>query len=112
MIFFLLIWSLGNVAFFALASAMTKHQKQIYGKELTAQQTKIAKAIGWIVLILALILCLQNGQWSNMVSYWVLVLSFSAVAMGLVLSYLEQKAKIFSVLSMALSAISLLLYLI
>ena len=36
MIFFILIWSICTVAFFALASCMSKHQKQIFGRELTA----------------------------------------------------------------------------
>ncbi|MEG1093415.1 MAG: DUF3325 domain-containing protein, partial [Acinetobacter sp.] len=35
MIWFLIIWALATLGFFALASSMSKHQKQIFAKELT-----------------------------------------------------------------------------
>ena len=33
MIWFLVIWALATLGFFALASSMSKHQKQIFAKE-------------------------------------------------------------------------------
>ncbi len=38
MMFFLLIWALSSLGFFALACSMSKHQKQFYSKELCTRQ--------------------------------------------------------------------------
>ena len=93
MIFFILIWSICTVAFFALASCMSKHQKQIFGRELTASKTKLATLIGWVLLIIALVICITHGNLSNMISYWIGALTFSAFFVGLCLSYFAHKAK-------------------
>lgn len=46
MMFFFFIWSISSLGFFALASSMTKHQKQIFGHELNSQKTRYATIIG------------------------------------------------------------------
>ena len=51
MMFSLLIWSLSALGFFALASSMSKHQKQIFGHELDAAKTRTAAACGWTIVI-------------------------------------------------------------
>ena len=94
MIFFLLIWSLTTLGFIALAGSMSKHQKQMFGKELDANKTRLATIIGWVLLIIGLILCLFAGTVSNMVSYWLGSLTFAALAVGLSLTYLESKIKV------------------
>lgn len=93
MMFFLLVWSLCSIAFFALASSMSKHQKQIFGDELTPAKTQLATILGWFLLIVALIICMMSAQLSNMISYWIGVLSFAAFFVGLCISYLQTKIK-------------------
>lgn len=93
MIFFLLIWSLSSLAFIALASAMSKHQKQIYEHELSPRQTQLASITGWALLLISLIICLISGQLSSMLSFWVGVLTFSALFVGVLLSYYSLKMK-------------------
>ena len=93
MIFFLLIWSLTSLGFTALAGSMSKHQKQMFGKELNAGKTRLATILGWLLLIITLILCLFTGAISNMISYWIGSLTFAALAVGLSLTYLESKIK-------------------
>ena len=39
MMFFLLIWALTSLGFFALATSMSKHQKQIFDTELNPAKT-------------------------------------------------------------------------
>ncbi len=55
---------------------MSKHQKQIFAKELTLQQTRLATTVGWLLLIVSLLICLTQGHWSTEISYWVGVISF------------------------------------
>lgn len=110
MIFFILIWSLCSIAFIALASSMAKHQKQIFGRELAANHTKIATIFGWVLLIIALGLSITNGQKSNMISYWIGVLSFAALFVGLCISYIQTKVKNIAIVLVIVVAISLLIH--
>lgn len=93
MMFFLLIWSITSLGFFALAASMQKHQKQIFGYSLNTSKTILASIFGWLLLIIGLILCLFAGAMSNMISYWIGSLSFSALFVGLSLSYAAMKIK-------------------
>ena len=106
MMFFLLIWSLCSLAFIALASSMSKHQKQIFGNELNAIQTRYATIIGWLLLTFSLVICILSGKLSNMLSFWVGVLSFAALFVGVSLSYFEQKIKAFTLALCMLSLMS------
>lgn len=112
MIFFLLIWSLCSVAFFALASSMSKHQKQIFGDELDVAKTRYAALTGWILLIVALILCMMSAQLSNMISYWIGVLTFSALFVGLCLSYLNAYIKKIVIVCVFIFTLSFIIFLI
>lgn len=106
MMFFLLIWSLCSLAFIALASSMSKHQKQIFGNELNTIQTRYATIIGWLLLTFSLVICILSGKFSNMLSFWVGVLSFAALFVGVSLSYFEQKIKAFTLALCILSLMS------
>ncbi|OTG87335.1 DUF3325 domain-containing protein [Acinetobacter sp. ANC 3813] len=110
MMFFLLNWALTALGFFALASSMSKHQKQIYGQELTAGKTKLAILVGWILLLLSLVICLASGPISNMISYWIGALSFAALFIGLCLSYLDKKLEVIAVILAILSVAFALIY--
>ena len=112
MIFFLLIWSLCSIAFFALASAMSKHQKQIFEHELDLSQTRLASILGWVLLIIALIICMISAQLSNMISYWIGVLTFSALFVGLCLSYLATYIRKIVLGTLVIFGLSLVLHLI
>ena len=112
MIFFLFIWSLSALGFIALAASISKHQKQIFGKELDAGKLLLATLVGWGLLIIALIFCLFNGVISNMVSYWLGSLTFAALAVGLSLTYLENKIKVITIVFVGIAVLSGLISLI
>ena len=106
MMFFLLIWAVTLLGFFALAMSMSKHQKQIFAQELNASKTRLASIIGWVILILALILCLFTGTISNMISYWLGSLTFAAMVVGLSLSYLASRIKVIVMFCVFIASIS------
>lgn len=110
MIFFILIWSISSLGFFALASSMSKHQKQIFGHELEASKTQLATIIGWVLLAISLVICLVSGAITNMASYWIGALTFSALFSGLCLSYFDSKIKQIAVITAVISFISGLIY--
>ena len=90
---FLLIWAISCLGFVCLAATMSKHQKQIFQRVLSTQQEKWTAVLGWMLLLLALLLCLSTGAISNMVSYCLGSLSFAAVAVTLSLSYYSHRLK-------------------
>lgn len=112
MMFFLLIWTLTSLGFFALAMSMSKHQKKIFDTELDPAKTLLATILGWLLLIIALILCLLTGAVSNMISYWLGSLTFAALVVGLSLSYLESKIKVIAMFCVFIASISGILCLI
>ena len=105
MMFFLLIWGLASLGFFALAASMSKHQKQMFGTELDASKTRLASIIGWVLLIFALILCLYAGAASNMISYWLGSLTFAALLVCLSLSYCASRIKWMVMICVAITVI-------
>ena len=106
MSFFLLIWSISSLAFIALASAMSKHQKQIFNCELNLAQSRIATILGWLLLLTSLVICLLSGKISSMLSYWVGVSTFAALLIGLMLSYYSDKIKSLTYLLIGLTIIT------
>lgn len=112
MMWFLLIWSLNNLAFFALASSMAKHQKQLFARELAPTQSRLARLMGWLILTLSFIACLYDMQVSNGISYWIGILSFSALLVAVTLTYFAHRAILLAILSLILAVISLILTLI
>ncbi|MFV5404179.1 DUF3325 family protein [Acinetobacter sp. 228] len=106
MMFFLMIWALTSLGFFALATSMSKHQKQIFDRELDPAKTQLATILGWILLIISLILCLLTGAVSNMISYWLGSLTFAALVVGLSLSYLASKIKVIVMFCVFIASIS------
>jgi hypothetical protein len=110
MILFLLIWSLTCLGFSGLAASMAKHQKQIFQAELSQTQSKQAMIIGWVFLIMALIICLNAGMLSNMISYWVGCLSFAAMSVAICLSYYAEQLKKFAIVCAILALSSAVLH--
>lgn len=93
MIFFLFIWALNSLGFFALASAMQKHQKQIFNQILSNTATRYYGLLGWLLLVLSLIICCFSGALSNMIAYWIASLSFAAMFVCLSLQYWAENIK-------------------
>ena len=112
MMFFLLIWALTSLGLFALAASMSKHQKQIFAQELDTSKNRLASILGWVILILALILCLFAGTISNMISYWLGSLTFAALVVALSLSYLASRIKVIVMFCVFIASISGILCLI
>lgn len=108
MSWFILVWALCNLGFVGLACSMSKHQKQIFKRELPQSQSHIATIVGWLFLVVGLVACLMyQDSISNMISYWIGVLSFSALGVGLSLSYFENQIKTLVLGSVVLSILSL-----
>lgn len=112
MMHFLLIWSLSSLGFIALASSMSKHQKQIFAQELEPSKGHLAQICGWILLIITLVLSINSSSLSNGISYWIGILTFSALSVGLCLSYYASKIKLFALILGIIAILSAIFHLI
>lgn len=106
MIWFLTLWSLSSLGFISLACSMSKHQKQLFGHELSPQKTTLAQYLGWIILGLSLMASIWHSNFSIGISYWLGAISFSALFVAWCLSYFETH---FKMISLALTGILLLM---
>ena len=111
MSWFFIIFTLCSLSFFALASAMAKHQKQIFLKELDATKTRIAQISGYFLLILSLVLCINQSTISVGMSYWVGALTLAALMIGLSLSYYASHLKKIGYGLVIVLIISIIIYL-
>lgn len=107
MSFFVLIWCLATLGFIALAMSMPRHQEQVLGREIGPACSGVAAAAGWVMLALSLAACLRGGSLSNMISYWLGVLTFSALAVALCLSYVSARIPVLAAGCVAGSLLSL-----
>lgn len=108
LIWFILIWAINSAGLFALAGAMSKHQKPIFGCELKTKHSRYLSYIGWLLLMLALGLCTAQGHWSTHISYWIGSITFSALFTGLCISYYPQQVKKIASVTLILAILCLL----
>ncbi|TCM65226.1 uncharacterized protein DUF3325 [Acinetobacter calcoaceticus] len=87
MIGFLTLYSLISLGLIHLACSMFKHQKQVFNRELSASQTRIAQYIGWLILVISLILAIWQRGTSVGISYWFGALTIAALIVAWFLSY-------------------------
>lgn len=112
MMHFILIWSLSSLGFISLASTMSKHQKQMFGQELETSKNHFAQISGWILLGISLVLSISSNTLSNGISYWIGILTLSALGVGLMLSYYSHKMKLFAIILSGLVILSAVFHLI
>ena len=110
---FMIVWGLSALGFLSLSLAMSKHQKQYLLPALTNKQTQCVQLLGWGLLVLTLIVSINHYGVANGISYWVGILSFSALLILAMLSYFPSKFKavasflgIFSIIGICLLMMS------
>jgi len=91
------------IGFVALATTMAKHQDQLGSKKFTARQVQCWQFAGWGLLALSLWPCLLRWNTSIALAAWLGLLTFAALALGLMFTYTP---KIIQCLKTAITAIS------
>lgn len=112
MSWFIMIFSLSLIGFSALASSMSKHQKQFFGKELAPKTTRLAHIFGWTLLAIVAIYCSSVLGIANGLSYWLGVLTCAGFIVIAVLSYYPTRFKLLCMVSTSLFLLSLILNII
>src|SRR5690606_20853942 len=94
--------------FTALSLAMNRHARDVLRRELPARQRTVLRVAGFAVLGLSLWLAAAATGWSLGLIEWVGMLSVSAVALALALTYAPRLAPLMAVGLPALATLTVL----
>ncbi|MEF9964975.1 MAG: DUF3325 domain-containing protein [Comamonas sp.] len=86
-----LLWAFAGFA--ALAAAMDRHEDQLGTATLAATQRHLWQVAGTGLLLVSLVFCLQRWHTSVGIAAWLGLLTLAALAWGLVLTYIPQRAR-------------------
>lgn len=102
-----LLWAVNVISFSCLVAAMSKHQRDLFGRALTPKQNQQLKLGGWSLLAVTLFAtCVLRGP-SIGASIWTCAITFSALVVGLVATYLPLRLKVINAIAAALSGVLL-----
>ncbi|MBH2002347.1 MAG: DUF3325 domain-containing protein [Moraxellaceae bacterium] len=87
----LMLWCVAVVALSALACGMSKHQRDIFSSQISAQNSRRFEIAGWVVLLLSALVMIYLKGASVGLSEWLGCITFAAFAVGLLLTYQPKK---------------------
>ena len=99
-------WIAGLLAlpgFFALSQAMERHHEQVAGVAATPAAAWCWRGAGAVLLLLALVVCLQGWGTSVAVAAWLGVLTLAALAVALLLTYAAHSLRWVAAVSLLLA---------
>ncbi|MFW2162471.1 DUF3325 domain-containing protein [Acinetobacter beijerinckii] len=87
----LMLWCVAVVALSALACGMSKHQRDIFSAQISAQNSRWFEIAGWAMLLLSALVMIYIKGASVGLSEWLGCITFAALAVGLLLTYQPKK---------------------
>lgn len=87
----LMLWCVAVVALSALACGMSKHQRDIFSTQISAQNSRRFEIVGWVMLLLSALVMIYLKGASVGLSEWLGCITFAALAVGLLLTYQPKK---------------------
>ncbi|WP_336041507.1 DUF3325 domain-containing protein [Acinetobacter dispersus] len=87
----LMLWCVAVVALSALACGMSKHQRDIFSAQISAQNSRHFEIVGWVMLLLSALVMIYLKGASVGLSEWLGCITFAALAVGLLLTYHPKK---------------------
>ncbi len=102
-----LLWSINVISFSCLAAAMSKHQRDFFGRSLEKKQTQLLKLGGWALLLISMVASIPLWGASVGLSVWTCAITFSALVVGLVATYIPLRLKMVNVIAAVLSGLLL-----
>ncbi|NNP71077.1 DUF3325 domain-containing protein [Acinetobacter sp. Ac_5812] len=86
-----MLWCVAVVALSSLACGMSKHQRDIFSSQISAQNSRSFEIIGWVVLLISALVMIYLKGASVGLSEWLGCITFAALAVGLLLTYHPKK---------------------
>ncbi|ENX34722.1 hypothetical protein F889_02011 [Acinetobacter colistiniresistens] len=87
----LMLWCIAVVGLSSLACAMSKHQRDIFSSQISAQNSRRFEVAGWLILLVSAVLIICAKGASVGLSEWLGCISFAALVVGLLLTYQPKK---------------------
>ena len=108
----MMLWCVAVVALSALACGMSKHQRDIFSVQISAQNSRRFEIVGWVALLFSALVMIYFKGASVGLSEWLGCMSFAALAVGLLLTYHPKKLLQANVIVTVLFALLLIVTLI
>ena len=86
-----MLWCVAVVALSSLACGLSKHQRDIFSSQISAQNSRRFEIIGWVVLLISALVMIYLKGASVGLSEWLGCITFAALAVGLLLTYHPKK---------------------
>lgn len=83
MIFFLLIWSISVLGFFAFATSTSKLQQKVFQRLFSTQYNVLLKVLGFVFILISLSLSFRFIPLNDVAMYWIGSLVLAALTVGL-----------------------------
>lgn len=83
-----LLWAVNIISCSCLAAAMGKHQRDFFGRALEKKYTHLFKFSGWTLLTLSILTSISVMGPSVGLTTLTCTITFSALAVGLIITYL------------------------
>ncbi|EPF79691.1 hypothetical protein GCM10025882_19360 [Acinetobacter gyllenbergii] len=87
----MMLWCVAVVALSALACGMSKHQRDIFSSQISAQTSRCFEITGWVILLISALVMIYLKGASVGLSEWLGCITFAALAVGLLLTYQPKK---------------------
>lgn len=87
----MMLWCVAVVALSALACGMSKHQRDIFSSQISAQSSRRFEIVGWMMLLLSALVMIYIKGASVGLSEWLGCITFAALAVGLLLTYYPKR---------------------
>lgn len=98
-------------AFSCLACSMQKHQRDIFTAKTSDTQSRLYQIVGWLLLGLTAVIAIIWKGASIGLSEWIGCLTFSALMVGLCMTYFPKKIKWLNVVVGGVIGVLVLFYL-
>lgn len=102
-----ILWAINIISLSCLAAAMSKHQRDFFGRALDPKQNQFLTLAGWALLAVSLFASILLRGPSVGASIWVCAITFSALVVGLVATYLPLRLKTVNTVAVVLSGVLL-----
>ena len=79
--------------FAAIAASMTRHSDAFGTQAFTPRRLQLCRAVGFVLLGVALQMCQAHGSTSVAIAAWAGLLAFASLALGLLLTYAPHTAR-------------------
>lgn len=84
---------LGAASALCLAAGMARHQRDLFGRQLSTGRTRAARWAGWLLLLVTAIIAIAHWDWALGVTLWLALVPLAMAASVLLITGSAQRSR-------------------